>query len=266
MRFPHSTYSDASSPIFKYTVIKEAPRLPSTWPSHLHNKCSNKTCLFPNPPQAAEGTYNCQGYWREFHCQGTYYVSRSMARELMKRHEDEIAKEREAILKAEERARRDVRIAANLERRKAVKDELDEFTTGLAAAEVAAKYEERRKMKNNFNGSTSKHLPLTRRPAQRKPPTDTTLADLIPDQDLIPEQEPPAPVTYEEISPLALYPPAVTRCCKPLVDPRPLNHSPQMSSQTSYSSQGTGCATKHPAVSYEYNSQPRRPKRSVFSL
>ncbi|KAI0069642.1 hypothetical protein K474DRAFT_1670750 [Panus rudis PR-1116 ss-1] len=55
-------------------------KLPPNWPSPLHNKCDKRRCKFPNPPQAAEGRYNCVGSYHGRPCKGTYYVSRDRVR------------------------------------------------------------------------------------------------------------------------------------------------------------------------------------------
>ncbi|CAA7269625.1 unnamed protein product [Cyclocybe aegerita] len=76
------------SKVFRFSKKEKKPtvHLPPNWPSSLHNKCDVPTCLFPNPPQAAEGRYNCQGGFRGFECQGTYFVTGSMARTMVKNH------------------------------------------------------------------------------------------------------------------------------------------------------------------------------------
>ncbi|KAJ3497081.1 hypothetical protein NLJ89_g10398 [Agrocybe chaxingu] len=75
--------------------------LPPDWPSSLHSKCSVPTCLFPNPPQAAEGRYNCQGGFRGFECQGTYYVSASRAHAMVKKHVFQTRRATDVKLKAQ---------------------------------------------------------------------------------------------------------------------------------------------------------------------
>jgi len=52
---------------------------PSDWPSYLHSKCSTPKCWFPNPPQAAAGTYNCRARPGGAYCKGTYNVTSAMA-------------------------------------------------------------------------------------------------------------------------------------------------------------------------------------------
>jgi len=56
-----------------------ATRFPPNWPSYMHNKCSVPACDFPNQPQVGAGSYDCQGVLGGWHCEGTYYVSPSMA-------------------------------------------------------------------------------------------------------------------------------------------------------------------------------------------
>ena len=63
---------------------KKKVQLPAGWPSDLHNKCSAPTCAFPNPPQAAEGKYSCLSRVRGLSCEGTYYVTHSMAARMVK--------------------------------------------------------------------------------------------------------------------------------------------------------------------------------------
>jgi len=74
--------------LFKLQKKKQhaATRFPPNWPSYLHNKCSVPLCDFPNAPQAASGTYNCQGRIGGSYCNGTYYVSSSMAASMVKNY------------------------------------------------------------------------------------------------------------------------------------------------------------------------------------
>ncbi|KAF8972203.1 hypothetical protein BDZ97DRAFT_2054307 [Flammula alnicola] len=82
---PVSSYSNAKmhiSSIGRSLFHKKKPasaKFPPNWPSHLHSKCTVKTCSFPNPPQAVEGKYNCLGRSGGVCCPGTYKVSYSMA-------------------------------------------------------------------------------------------------------------------------------------------------------------------------------------------
>jgi hypothetical protein len=63
----------------------------------LHNKCSVPECRYPNPPQAAEGKYNCRaGSTVGFYCEGTYIVSRAAANEVMRLHKESLRQEAEA--------------------------------------------------------------------------------------------------------------------------------------------------------------------------
>lgn len=57
---------------------------PPNWPSHLHSKCTNLTCHHPNPPQAVAGKYNCLGSFAGLSCSGTYQVTPSMAKSMVK--------------------------------------------------------------------------------------------------------------------------------------------------------------------------------------
>lgn len=153
---------------------KEASRLPLNWPSYLHNKCSNRACLYANPPQAAEGWYNCQGYLNGSCCQGTYYVSASTAHTVVQNHKEE--------LRREDKAKSDAEIAARKERRRI---QAEAELKRLAAAELAAQYKEMQRIENAFakapNGLDSSIF-LTRRTAQRRGPNNTKPAKSIPEQ------------------------------------------------------------------------------------
>ena len=63
-----------------------ASTLPPNWPSHLHSKCTVPTCSHPNPPQAAAGKYNCLGSSSGLSCSGTYQVTLSMAKDMVKNY------------------------------------------------------------------------------------------------------------------------------------------------------------------------------------
>jgi len=63
-----------------------ASTFPPNWPSHLHSKCTIPTCYHPNPPQAAAGKYNCLGSSSGLSCSGTYKVSPSMAKDMVKNY------------------------------------------------------------------------------------------------------------------------------------------------------------------------------------
>ncbi|KDR76130.1 hypothetical protein GALMADRAFT_139873 [Galerina marginata CBS 339.88] len=76
---------------FRFRGLKRAKHsaniFPSDWPSYLHSKCTTSTCWFPNPPQAAAGTYNCQGRPDGFFCNGTYTVTSAMASSMIKNYQ-----------------------------------------------------------------------------------------------------------------------------------------------------------------------------------
>ncbi|KAF5327320.1 hypothetical protein D9619_004267 [Psilocybe cf. subviscida] len=81
--------------IFHKKVPEPVMMLPRDWPSSLHSKCDSPACSFPNPPQAAEGTYNCQGFPC---CSGTYHVSAAMAASVIRSYS--FGWSREAVEKA----------------------------------------------------------------------------------------------------------------------------------------------------------------------
>jgi hypothetical protein len=60
--------------------------LPPNWPSQLHSKCTIPTCYHPNPPQAAAGKYNCLGSSSGLSCSGTYQVTPTMAKTMVKNY------------------------------------------------------------------------------------------------------------------------------------------------------------------------------------
>ena len=147
----------------------EASRLPSDWPSYLHNKCNVPTCFYPNAPQAADGTFNCRGYWNGSYCEGTYYVSPSIASSVMKNYKDQMARENRAKWNAKQ--------AAEMEHPKLVKAYLDEEARRMAAEELAAKYDELRRFENTLAGARADDLSppayLVRKVAQRRRPANT---------------------------------------------------------------------------------------------
>lgn len=61
-----------------------ASTFPPNWPSHLHSKCTIPTCYHPNPPQAVAGKYNCLGSFAGLPCFGTYQVTSSMAKAMVR--------------------------------------------------------------------------------------------------------------------------------------------------------------------------------------
>lgn len=216
----------------------EASRFPSNWPSFWHNKCNVPSCKYPNPPQAADGTFNCRGYSNGSYCKGTYFVSPSTASDVMQISRTQMASEEKAKLIA-------VRQAGDIERQKVVKAQLDEEGIRMAADELAAKYDERRRPKKASTGSTADNLSssayLTRRPAQSahpantKPTTNTT------------EQQHHASHLQNQPHYLALYPPDVSKYRRPPVDIR----SGQMPAQTPSRSKGSKFTTKYlPASQY----------------
>ena len=145
----------------------------------------------------------------------------------------------------EERAKWDAKIVADLQRQKVVRAQLDEQGRSRAAKEVAAKYDEKRKLKNASNGSTG-DIPsssLARNPAMRRrpeKPTNTTE-----------QQQHHGSSVQNQIHDMTLYPDAVSRYYKSSVD---LNRSAPMPPQTSSRSRGPRSHTKRPPASYEYNS------------
>lgn len=66
------------------TPVSRKPKpttLPPGWPSPYHNKCSQRDCIFPNPPQTVKGAYPCRGVPGGFYCEGTYKISSSRAQD-----------------------------------------------------------------------------------------------------------------------------------------------------------------------------------------
>lgn len=58
-------------------AVPAAPlqKTPSYFPSPIYNKCTNKLCHYPNPPQAAGGNYACTSPRKWWPCKGVYFVS-----------------------------------------------------------------------------------------------------------------------------------------------------------------------------------------------
>ena len=224
-----------------------ASRLPSTWPSHLHNKCNVQTCYYPNSPQAAEGTYNCLGSWRGVPCRGTYYVSLSTAKAVVQRHRYEI--------KLQDDAKWRTKKVAEIEAQKDAMAEFDEKARRRAPEDLAAYYEERKIKNVSPTSSTTDDLNssayLARRAAQQRRPTDTKPTNLITKQ------------LQRAFSPSnrycpTLYPPAVNNYSRIPVD---LDQSAQMPPQMSSRFHSSKSTTEY--LSYEYN-PPRLPSRSVL--
>ncbi|TFK49701.1 hypothetical protein OE88DRAFT_370054 [Heliocybe sulcata] len=71
-------------------------RLPPTWPSPYHNKCSEplSTCAYANPPQPVKGVFVCQGHL----CEGTYVVTGRMARKADEYYRQVFRARREAVM------------------------------------------------------------------------------------------------------------------------------------------------------------------------
>ncbi|KAG7451321.1 uncharacterized protein BT62DRAFT_1000564 [Guyanagaster necrorhizus] len=126
--------------------------LPKGCPSHLHSKCQR--CGYYNPPQAAEGQYQCLNCHR-----GTYYVSsffaQASAREILKNHDQEREQKRKDEMKRREAERR----AA----------EQQERATAVASAQrqqrMRQQLQRHTRMEKVAVNPTS---PLERRHAQRK--------------------------------------------------------------------------------------------------
>lgn len=152
--------------------------MPHHWPSPHHNKCSKSDCVYPNPPQAVAGRYSCNGKARGAHCEGYYDVSRKRASAVDHYFQAKFAAEAEAQRKAEQQRRQDKQ-DAQMEQSKArshraqlkLSQERDEEARRQAAAELHARYEAERMMKEARRGHGSpepQRHHLERRAAQRK--------------------------------------------------------------------------------------------------
>jgi hypothetical protein len=167
-----------------------------------------------------------------------------------------------AQMAREDKAKR-ANMAAEFERQKVAKAQLDEEGRKMATEEVAAMYDEKRRLKNastgftgdylSFSASLARNAALLRRPADNKPTSTTT------------EHHHTSSIR-KQAHYMALHLPAVSHHCEPPIDPT--TRSGQMPLHTSSRSQGSRSTIKylpqyHPI---KYNPHGKSSSRSVLSF
>lgn len=168
-----------------------------------------------------------------------------------------------ARMAREDKAKRNANMAAEFEHQKVAKAQLDEEGGKMATEEVAAMYDDKRRLKNASTGSTAddfsfsasmaRNAALLRRPTDNKPTSTTT-------------KHHHTSSIGNQAHYMALYSPAVSHHCEPPIDPT--TRSGQMPPHTSSRSQGSRSTIKYLPLYHpiKYNPRGKSSSRSVLSF